>query len=256
MNVRLSVFFRVFALMAFIGLGSRQVQAGSLLIWPVDPVINSDESATALWLENQGQEPLHMQLRIFAWEQLDGKEQYLPQDSIAGSPPMMEIAPGQRQLVRLIRQKPAPAGKEEAWRLIIDEIPVLLDQDTAGNKKPRAAIGIQMRYSLPLFTYGEGLSPGHAIDDRASQLQWRIVTAADNMPYLEISNQGSHHTRLSNVAFKTSNQQTPVKNGLLGYVLAHSTMRWPLGFTVGDAELHAKIDGTPHAILTRAANRP
>jgi len=31
--------------------------ASSVLIWPIDPVLEADQQASALWLENRGTEP-------------------------------------------------------------------------------------------------------------------------------------------------------------------------------------------------------
>lgn len=46
--------------------------ANSLLIWPIYPVIQNDQQASALWLENQGNQAVNMQLRIFSWSQEGG----------------------------------------------------------------------------------------------------------------------------------------------------------------------------------------
>lgn len=43
--------------------------ASSVLIWPIDPVINSHEKATALWLENKDSQPVYMQIRVLGWQQ-------------------------------------------------------------------------------------------------------------------------------------------------------------------------------------------
>ncbi|WP_051233939.1 fimbrial biogenesis chaperone [Halomonas halocynthiae] len=99
------------------------VTASTLLIWPIHPVIESGESATALWVENRGDKPVLTQLRLFDWRQQGGDDQYFPQTDMVVSPPMVEIPAGERQLMRLIRQTPAPPGQERAWRLIIDEVP-------------------------------------------------------------------------------------------------------------------------------------
>ena len=35
--------------------------AASILIWPIDPVIEDQQQATALWLENRDSKPVYMQ---------------------------------------------------------------------------------------------------------------------------------------------------------------------------------------------------
>lgn len=72
----------------------------------------------------------------------------------------MRIEKGNKQLIRLIKQTKAPDGAEQAYRIIVDEIP---SSDNAGT--PPMGLKIQMRYSLPLFVYGQGIAtwPGKNI---------------------------------------------------------------------------------------------
>jgi len=130
--------------------------ATSVLIWPIDPVLEADQKAGALWLENRGTTAANLQVRVFAWRQGDYQEQFQAQREIIGSPPVASIGPGQRQLIRLTRTAPTPVGQEQAYRIIIDEIPPAIPVDKA-EPGTTAAIRLQMRYSVPLFVYGEGL---------------------------------------------------------------------------------------------------
>ena len=50
--------------------------ARSVLIWPIDPVLEADQQASALWLENRGTETANLQIRVFAWSQSGFEEQY------------------------------------------------------------------------------------------------------------------------------------------------------------------------------------
>ena len=74
--------------------------ATSVLIWPIDPVLEADQKAGALWLENRGTAPAILQVRVFAWRQGDYQEQFQAQREIIGTPPVANIAPGQKQLIR------------------------------------------------------------------------------------------------------------------------------------------------------------
>ena len=138
-------------------LGASQAHAASsVLIWPIDPVLEADQQASALWLENRGRETANLQIRVFGWSQNGFAEQYQNQRDVIGSPPVAKIEPGQKQLVRLTRTKDVPPGQELAYRIIIDEIPSA-QPATADGGKTAAAIRFQMRYSVPLFAYGAGL---------------------------------------------------------------------------------------------------
>ncbi len=58
---------------------------GSLLIWPVSPVIEGDQPAAALWLENPGKTPITLQVRVYAWAQQNGENVYAAQQDILGT---------------------------------------------------------------------------------------------------------------------------------------------------------------------------
>ncbi|WP_249490784.1 molecular chaperone [Pseudomonas sp. HS6] len=221
--------------------------ASSVLIWPIDPVLEADQQASALWLENRGSETANLQIRVFGWSQNGFQEQYQNQRDVIGSPPVAKIEPGQKQLVRLTRTKEVPPGQELAYRIIIDEIPSA-QPPAADAGKTAAAIRFQMRYSVPLFAYGAGLwSKEDTTRQRdpkgigLPQLSWRTV-AVDGRPYVEVRNQGAVHARLTDVALKQGGQSKPLAEGLLGYVLPGAVMRWPAPGPVA-GELAGRING-------------
>ena len=139
------------ALVALLRRGQAQA-ASSVLIWPIDPVLEADQQASALWLENRGTETANLQIRVFAWSQSGFDEQYQNQRDVIGSPPVAKIEPGQKQLVRLTRTREVPPGQELAYRIIIDEIPSPLQppsrrrrQDGRGDSLPDALFGAVVR---------------------------------------------------------------------------------------------------------------
>lgn len=217
----------------------------SLLIWPVNPVIEQDQQAAALWLENKGTREAFMQVRVFAWRQVEGREAFDSQQDIIISPPMLSIAPGQKQLIRITRLKPPQPRTEAAYRIIIDEIP------TAGDKRDDSVVTFQMRYSLPLFSYGDGLySVNRAQSDpRYSlplpRLSWRKVSEG-GQHYFEVINRSEQHARLTETALLQQRHTLSENKALQGYVLANSRMRWllPEGAS-GATTLRSAINGSP-----------
>ena len=240
------------AVLAMLLLGAVKVQAASsVLIWPIDPVLEADQQASALWLENRGNETANLQIRVFAWSQSGFNDQYQNQRDVIGSPPVAKIEPGQKQLVRLTRTREIPPGQELAYRIIIDEIPSATPP--AGESgKTAAAIRFQMRYSVPLFAYGAGLwskeDTSRKRDPKGAglpDLSWRTV-AVDGRPYVEVRNQGAVHARLTDVALKQGGQTKPLVEGLLGYVLPGAIMRWPApGPMAQDPALQVRVNGAP-----------
>lgn len=230
-------------------LAAKAQGASSVLIWPIDPVLEADQQASALWLENRGSETANLQIRVFAWSQSGFSDQYQNQRDVIGSPPVAKIEPGQKQLVRLTRTKDIPPGQELAYRIIIDEIPSA-KPPAADDGKTAAAIRFQMRYSVPLFAYGAGLwskedttRPRDPKGIGLPDLSWRTV-AVDGRPYVEVRNQGAVHARLTDVALKQGGQSKPLVEGLLGYVLPGAVMRWPApGPVAGESGLQVRVNG-------------
>lgn len=205
--------------------------ASSVLVWPVYPVIEADQNAVPLWLENRGSSNVTLQVRVFSWKQQDMKDRYSDQNNVIASPPFTTIPPGERQLVRLMRIKSVEQLREESYRIIIDELPSVMQEQ----KRNEVGLKLQMRYVLPLFMDGPGVWTKARADkperkpDTATKpvLSWRIVNK-----HLIIRNQGRVHARLTNVYWGSSPQEKnpPLKmsSGLLGYILPGQEMNWPL----------------------------
>lgn len=191
----------------------------AVVIWPVDPSIAAGEQATALWLENKGDAPATLQIRPFAWSQPAGDDRLERQDAVVASPPIAVVAPGARQLVRLIRRTPA-AAPESAYRLLIDELPP--PPATGGAQAVEARLQVQMRYSIPLFVHAGAVAA-------APQLSARIATAATGTRALVIRNDGSGHARLTDLRLVAGGgREIVVRAGLAGYVLPGATVSIPL----------------------------
>ncbi|MDC9818649.1 molecular chaperone [Pectobacterium polonicum] len=207
--------------------------ASSLLVWPIYQVIESDESSSALWLENKGNAPVSLQIRILSWKQMNFQDRYAEQNNVIATPPFMTLEPGKRNMIRLIRVNPAPTNTELAYRIIIDEISAPYQQNS-----PQMGLQFQMRYLLPLFLDGEGVWTHSRPDKRRATteptlpvLSWRIG-AVGGKNYLYVRNRGVVHARLSHVYWSADRSgkgsKTTLTDGFLGYVLPGQEMRWPL----------------------------
>ena len=239
---------RFLSLFAVFGLLLHSALAGaasSVLIWPINPQIEGDQKAAALWLENRGDAAISLQVRVLSWGQADYADQLNAQRAVVASPPVITIEPGKRQMIRLMKmQAPAPAT-EQTYRVLVDE---LLPPDA----KVDAALGVkfQMRYSVPLFVFGSGVSIASATSKPAEGIQllkpdvrFEVQKEAGKR-FLLLSNQGPAHARLASVTVQQGGKKTPVAEGLLGYVLPGARMRWELPASVaGDSfALEARVN--------------
>lgn len=208
------------------------LQAAGLQVSNVLLEFQPTDTAQGLWLSNSGSVPLRAQARVQQWVQAGGAEQLEPTRTLTASPPILEIAPGQQQFIRVVRlQQGAPAA-EQAYRLLIDELPADAAAATSGASSP----GVQflIRHSVPVFVLpqgGEALGGRRGVTDIAP-LVAQVARGAAADTHLEVRNSGSQRVRISQLAFvDAQNQSTPLVPGLLGYVLAGQQMRWPVALT-------------------------
>lgn len=109
---------------------------------------------------------------------------------------------------------------------MVDEIP----QPTEPGK-PQLGLKLQMRYSIPLFAYGQGVATERAGTHHAylqpENLSWRVVR--DNgQPAIEIANRDQIHARISKVTVQQGGKSRVLAEVLLGYVLPGQTRIFPL----------------------------
>ena len=181
------------------------VLATSLQIAPVLVDVPAPGAASKLILSNRGSEQIKAQIRIFKWIQKNGKDQLVATKDVVASPPLVKISAQGTNTVRIVRVSKTPLKNEEAYRLIVDQLP---DK----SKKSGVAVKLQMRYSIPVFF-------GASLGDEP-KLSWTIKGNGAN---LIVKNRGKRHVRLSELSIKTNKGgNIGTKNGLVGYVLSNS----------------------------------
>ena len=203
---------------------SAPAQAASLQVSPISLEFSPAEQAQSVFLSNSGTAPVRAQVRVQQWTQSDNADQLSPTRELAASPPVVEIKPGEKQMIRIIRlQKGAPA-QEQTYRLIIDELP--------GATVPGAPTppGLQflLRYSVPVFVAVTEPPPATGKPSDISTISASVQPGGAN-PVLSVSNAGPKRVKISQLVLtEADGKRTALAPGLLGYVLAGQRMQWPL----------------------------
>jgi fimbrial chaperone protein len=199
-----------------------QAAAAVISIAPVTLDIPIPRNSGKLSLQSRGSDELAVQMRVFKWNQKNGKDTLVPTKDVVASPPMVKLKPDTKYTVRIVRVAKTPVQGEETYRLLIDQLP-------SGAMKSGSTVSFLIRQSIPLFF---SATPG----GKAS-LSW---TAALDQGALVVTarNGGSRRTKLSNLRIETSaGVAHPTREGLAGYVLAGSTAKWvqrvPKGLAAG-----------------------
>lgn len=198
--------FTAAAFLVLLALAGKHTLAAGLQIAPVSLEIPADKKADEVWLRNTGTEPVHAQVRVYRWSQDKGEDVLTADTDMVASPPMVQVEPGQQQLVRLVRVGPmaAPAATERTYRLLIDELPI---------KKVASKVGLDFvfRYSVPVFVAGT--------ETAKPQLEWSVQNTGGHA-WLVVKNSGNSHSQLAELAFTPPSGKTVMAAaGLAGYVL-------------------------------------
>jgi fimbrial chaperone protein len=203
---------RFASLLALVLSASLAHGGGTLRVNPVRVNLSPLNSTAAVTLENGGSSSMVLQLQLMHWSAAGGEERYDASDDILATPPIMTIAPGKSQLVRVGLSRPADPKRELAYRLFIEEVP-------PPPKPGYQGLQVALRVGLPIF-----IEPA-AIAEPV--LQWRATRGGANTIAVDVVNAGDAHTRVFNVRLRA-----PGEDRLLGarqvasYLLPGQSQRW------------------------------
>lgn len=182
----------------------------ALSVVPVNVFLSPGQKATSLTVINQGNSETAIQIRPYAWSQQDNDDKLTASDAVVVSPPLVRIAPGANQVIRLILRD-APQGREATYRILIDQIP------------PPAEPGIVhmvLRLSIPIFA--------KPTVKAFADVQFHLERDGGQI-YLVASNPGLLHEAIRNIELKTSDgRKLKPGSSASPYVLSGVTRRWQI----------------------------
>lgn len=196
------------AVAAMLTSASVPARTGSLEVGPIRMQMIGPERTSTLTIRNSGSEPINVQIRTVDWTQPEGSDLYMPSSILVVSPPLVTMAPGESQIVRVVVEGLAQAPAERAFRLILDEIPSALGALPTG-------VQTSLRVLVPVF-----VTPSTG---SRSSLSWS-ATQADGQLTLTAANQGAARERLVNMQLSAGGR--PIGDPLEGYVLAGGRRIW------------------------------
>ena len=194
--------------------------ASGLQVSPISLSLQAKENASGLTLSNTGDNAVHAQVRVYQWSQNEKGDQLTTSRGLLASPPMIELQPGENQLIRVIRASAPPSGAgavEASYRLLIDEIPIKSAEQKAG-------LQFALSYSLPVFVNPIGIT------ETSPKLHWNYRLQPDGKQIeLSVKNSGNGHAQLAGLSLiDSTGNDMDIHQGLLGYILPGATMQWTL----------------------------
>ena len=233
------------ALAALLWLGAvASADAAALEITPVIIEAPARANAATVTVRNDDDVEIPLQLRLFRWTQAGGAETLAPTEDLVASPPISRVPAHGALTIRLIRNAQTPVQGEEAYRLVLDQLP-------RAPVSSGSQVSILLRQVLPVFFAGPGLAPPRvtfAIARRGGRLS------------LVARNAGDRRLRISRVEVKGAQGAVKLGGGLLGYALGRSEMSWSFPakgapFHPGQkVALHVETDMGPLDVTTDASS--
>jgi fimbrial chaperone protein len=229
--------------LALLGLlGGGMAQAGTFSVTPVRIFLQSRDRATAITFTNDGTTEVVLQADLFEWLQKpNGDDDLKLAEDVIISPPIIKLAPGAKQVVRLARLSMAPNESQQTYRLIAREIPEI------AAAKQGISVQIALALSMPVFITPKDAKPSMSCNSALAQ--------AGNILF-SCKNNGNAHAQVRYArVMRDGKELTKLENG--GYYLAGTerTLSLPLGsVTAGALSLELALDdGTaPRYSLTLA----
>jgi fimbrial chaperone protein len=193
-------------LVVFLAVGATRAQ--SLRVLPVNIQMPPGQKATTLTVINEGISVTAIQIRAYAWNQPDGNDRLTASDDVLASPPLVSIAPGASQVVRLVLRR-TPQGREATYRILLDQIPLA---------PVPGSVQVVLRLSIPIFAQPATRALPHVLFH---------IERDTGQAYLVGINDGLRHEAIRDIVLSTSDgRRLKAEPGASPYILAGATRRW------------------------------
>ena len=214
--------------------------AASITFSPVGVDVQAPDKAGNISLINNSEtQPVRVQIRIFRWKQVDGKEVLEPTRDVVASPPVASIPALAKYTLRLARIAPAPIQGEESYRLLIDELPAPIDP-----KLGASGVQLLLRASIPAFFSAPTAKP---------DVRWK-VWSVDGKLHVTANNMGNRHLKLIDFSVDGPGGNTVIRaTGSSAYVLPGSSLTFESAdgapsYPVGTQVTVNAAKGSPFAV--------
>jgi fimbrial chaperone protein len=117
--------------------------AAALRVSPITLDLKASSPTGTVRVWEDGLRPVKVQVRVFRWTNVNGKDRLDPTTDVVASPPITTLKPGTENSIRVVRVSKKPIVGTESYRLLIDQLP------DAGRKKA-GQVSVMIRHSIPV----------------------------------------------------------------------------------------------------------
>lgn len=154
--------------------------AGSFTVAPIRIELAVPRRAASIEVQNTGDKPAQIQVERYRWIADDGGDDKLePTEDVIATPPIFSLAPGQKQIVRVLLFGAPDPAREASYRILL--------QETALNDPPPNAVQALLRINMPMFVTPPGAR---------AELTWSMQREGERW-WLVVENTGNAHAHIS-----------------------------------------------------------
>ena len=193
------------------GTAATACEAASLSVAPTRVELGPGDPAAVVTLQNNATEPVMVQVQTFAWPRSMASGDLEPTRELLAVPPVAELAGNAKQIIRVALRAPLAGGREQAYRLLITEVPRGGSSGTG--------VRIALRLSLPVFVTPPGAAPKPVWSLRQDKGAASLVLA----------NTGDAHLQVRRIVLRPADRPASAQTiDSPAYVLAGQEQSWPL----------------------------
>jgi fimbrial chaperone protein len=207
-----------------------EAAAGSLGISPTRVELSDRRVADTVTLTNTGPESVLVQVRAYAWSDGAEPEALTETHDILAVPAVAEIAPAQRQILRIARRVEAGQGRERAYRLVVSEVPP--DTPSGGG------VHFAVRLNLPVFVTPK---------DAAARPRWEATSTSDGV-LVQLTNDGTAHLQVRKLTLQGEAGGSATEVQRPAYLLPGESRAWPIADRTGVRRVKVIADTSIGAI--------
>lgn len=164
-----------------------------------------------LRVANHSSGPVTVQIDIYDWRQPGNDDRLVPSDTAFVSPPLTTIAPGERQVVRVLAE-PGSRAQETSYRLRVSELPDAAQAASGG-------VQVLLQFSIPVFVRGT---------NNSGALAW-TATVKDSAVEIVAHNSGNRAVKLAGLHVSSRERYSDdIAPGATTYILPGAAHSWDI----------------------------
>jgi fimbrial chaperone protein len=214
--------------------------AFALTISPVVVELSAVRPVASVTLTNTSAKAVTFQAETKSWLQ-DGVDQYEKTENLMVVPPIAEIEPGASQIFRITLRQPPPADREQAYRLIFEDI-------TEETEVKAMGVVFRFRHDLPVFAM---FGAAHTVP------RLLLCAAPQGKACVRLNNDGNHHLKITKLVAEGARgvrQDIKAAETLLAGAWKQWTFDWPANYA-GSLTVNAETSAGPLSIELPAERR-